>query len=142
MSIRTIDIAEEEAGERIDIFLVGKTGITRSQIQKRIEKGDVLVNSKPVNQHYRIKSNDSISVAEIKEKGEELIQENIPVTIFYRDESIIVVDNVRAWSYIRLRVTVRNADERGCIPLRKTCGHGRAACGRGLYTGSIRIHRG
>lgn len=92
MSIRTIDIVEEEAGERIDIFLVGKTGITRSQIQKRIEKGDVLVNSKPVNQHYRIKSNDNISVAEIEQKGEGLIQENIPITILYQDESIIVVD--------------------------------------------------
>jgi 23S rRNA pseudouridine1911/1915/1917 synthase len=79
VSIRNIDITEEEAGERIDTFLAGKTGITRSQIQKRIENGDVLVNSKPVSQNYRIRSNDSISVTEIAEKDEGLIPEDIPV---------------------------------------------------------------
>jgi 23S rRNA pseudouridine1911/1915/1917 synthase len=92
VSIRTIAIKEEEAGERIDTFLAGKTGITRSQIQKRIEKGDVLVNSKPVSQNYRIKSNDSISVTEIAEKGEGLIPENIPITILFKDEALIIVD--------------------------------------------------
>jgi 23S rRNA pseudouridine1911/1915/1917 synthase len=92
VSIRTIAITEEEAGERIDTFLAGKTGITRSQIQKRIEKGDVLVNSKPVSQNYRIKSNDSISVTEIAEKGEGLIPENIPINILFKDEALIVVD--------------------------------------------------
>ena len=92
MSIRTIAIKEEEAGERIDTFLAGKTGITRSQIQKRIEKGDVLVNSKPVSQNYRIKLNDSISVTEIAEKGEGLIPENIPINILFKDEALIIVD--------------------------------------------------
>ena len=92
MSIRNIDITEEEVGERIDTFLAGKTGITRSQIQKRIEKGDVLVNSKPVSQNYRIKSNDTVSLAEIAEKDEGLIPENIPINIFYQDEALIVVE--------------------------------------------------
>jgi 23S rRNA pseudouridine1911/1915/1917 synthase len=92
VSICNIDITEEEAGERIDTFLAGKTGITRSQIQKRIEKGDVLVNSKPVSQNYRIKSNDTVSLAEIAEKDEGLIPENIPINIFYQDEALIVVE--------------------------------------------------
>jgi len=91
-SVRTIAITEEEAGERIDTFLAGKTGITRSQIQKRIEKGDILVNSKPVSQNYRIKSNDTVSFAEIAEKDGGLIAENIPITILYKDQALIVVD--------------------------------------------------
>jgi 23S rRNA pseudouridine1911/1915/1917 synthase len=90
--IHNVNITEGEAGERIDTFLAGKTGITRSQIQKRIEKGEVLVNGKSVNQNYRIKSNDSISVTEIADKGEGLIPENIPVNILYKDEGLIVVD--------------------------------------------------
>jgi 23S rRNA pseudouridine1911/1915/1917 synthase len=52
----------------------------------------VLVNGNPVNQNYRIKSNDSISVTEIADKGEGLIPENIPVTVLYKDEALIVVD--------------------------------------------------
>jgi len=92
VSIRTIAITEEEAGERVDTFLAGKTGITRSQIQKRIEKGDVLVNGKPVSQNYRIKSNDRISVTEIAEKYEGLIPENIPIHILCKNDAFIVVD--------------------------------------------------
>ena len=92
MSIRTIAITEEEAGERIDTFLAGKTGITRSQIQKRMEKGDVLVNGRPASQHYRIKSNDSISVTEIAEKYEGLIPEDILINILHKDDALIVVD--------------------------------------------------
>jgi 23S rRNA pseudouridine1911/1915/1917 synthase len=92
VAIRAIEITEEEAGERIDTFLAGKAGITRSQVQKRLERGDVLVNGRPVKQNYRIKSNDNISVAQIVEKGEGLIPEDIPINILYKDEALIVVD--------------------------------------------------
>jgi 23S rRNA pseudouridine1911/1915/1917 synthase len=39
-------VPEESAGERLDIFLVGALGISRSQVQKMIEEKMVLVNNK------------------------------------------------------------------------------------------------
>jgi 23S rRNA pseudouridine1911/1915/1917 synthase len=90
--IDKISVEPSEAGERIDIFLAGKTGITRSQIQKLIEQGNVFVNNKPVNQNYRIRTNDLVSLSIPEKQAEGLIPENIPVDIFYKDEYLIVVN--------------------------------------------------
>jgi len=92
MSFQHISVRVQEAGERIDIFLAGKTGITRSQIQKLIEQDNVFVNDKPVNQNYRIRINDLISLSIPEKQDEGLIPENIPVEIFYKDEHLIVVN--------------------------------------------------
>jgi 23S rRNA pseudouridine1911/1915/1917 synthase len=81
-----------EKGERIDTFLAGKTGITRSQIQKLIESGDILVNEKAVSQHYRVKAQDTVSIG-VAEKGtEELVPEPIPLDILYKDDYLVVVN--------------------------------------------------
>lgn len=87
-----IIVSEEEAGERLDIFLAKKTGITRSQIQKHIEKGNVLLNEKIQTSNYKIKKNDLIYLNIPEEKESGLIPENIPIKIFYKDEYVIVVD--------------------------------------------------
>lgn len=92
MSFQHISVLVQEAGERIDIFLAGKTGITRSQIQKLIEQGNVFVNDKPVNQNYRIRTNDFISLSIPEKRDEGLIPENIPIDILYKDENLIVVN--------------------------------------------------
>lgn len=92
MSFQHISVRVQEAGERIDIFLAGKTGITRSQIQKLMEQGNVFVNDKPVNQNYRIRTNDLISLSIPEKQDEGLIPENIPVDIFYKDEHLVVVN--------------------------------------------------
>jgi len=81
-----------EGGERIDIFLAGETGITRSQIQKLIEQGNVSVNDRPVNQNYRIRTNELVSLSIPEKQDEGLIPEDIPVDIFYKDEHLIVVN--------------------------------------------------
>jgi len=81
-----------ESGERLDTFLARKTGITRSQIQKIITGGDVLVCGETVSGHYKIKGGDLI-VLKIPEKGQEaLIPEKLPVEILYRDRYVVVVN--------------------------------------------------
>jgi len=87
-----IVVQPAEKGERIDTFLAGKTGITRSQIQKIIEKGEIDVNGRVVAQHYRIKSEDVIRISREEGRDEELIPEPIPLDILYRDDHVIVVN--------------------------------------------------
>jgi len=87
-----IDVQPEETGERIDTFLARKIGITRSQIQKLIDEGNVLVNEKPVSQNYRVKTKDLINIRLIEKKNEELIPENIPLAILYKDNHLVVVN--------------------------------------------------
>jgi 23S rRNA pseudouridine1911/1915/1917 synthase len=92
MQIKNIIVQISETGERLDTFLAKKTGITRSQIQRLIEKGNVLVNNKDISQNYRLKAKDLISLRIPDKETEGLIPELIPIEILYRDEYLVVVN--------------------------------------------------
>lgn len=92
MPVQTIIVELSGAGQRIDTFLAEETGITRSQIQKLIDKSDVLVNRNPVNRDYRIRIKDVITVSISEEKGEGLVAEPLQIDIFYKDEHLVVVN--------------------------------------------------
>jgi len=83
---------EEDLNKRIDILAAEKTGITRSQIQKLIEKGYLLVNAKRVNQNYRVKSGDVIELTVTEESYINLIPEALTLEILYEDKFLIVVN--------------------------------------------------
>jgi 23S rRNA pseudouridine1911/1915/1917 synthase len=91
MDSETLIARLSDAGDRIDAYLAQETGITRSQIQKLIEKGNVLVNGQHVSQSYRIKASDSVSVRQEETKEHRLIPEALPLKIPYRDEHVAVV---------------------------------------------------
>jgi 23S rRNA pseudouridine1911/1915/1917 synthase len=92
MSGENFVVAVSEEGQRLDTFLAKKTGITRSQIQKFIEKSNVLVRGEKVRPNYRVKAKDLISLIIPEEKIEGLIPEPIPLEILYKDDHIIVVN--------------------------------------------------
>lgn len=92
MPVQTIIVPPSNLGERVDAFLADWTGITRSQIQKLLEKGDILVNGKASAPNYRIKTKDVITVNITGEKEEGLVPETIPIDILYEDEHVVVVN--------------------------------------------------
>lgn len=85
-------VTSYEAGQRIDVFLSVKIGITRSQIQKAIDRGDVSVNEKITENKYRVRHGDIILINIKDKKDEGLIPQNIPIEILFKDEHIIVVN--------------------------------------------------
>jgi 23S rRNA pseudouridine1911/1915/1917 synthase len=87
-----VTVQESEAGKRIDTFLARKTGITRSQIQRLMEKGDVLVNGSAAGQNDRVKADDRISLEVSAEETGELTPEPIPLEIFFSDKYVVVVN--------------------------------------------------
>src|SRR4030043_844171 len=92
MQIKNIIVRTTETGERLDTFLAKKTGITRSQIQRLIEKGNILVNNKDISQNYRLKAKDLIYLSIPDKETEGLIPEPIPIEILYKDEYLVVVN--------------------------------------------------
>ena len=90
--IQNIVVQTSEAGDRVDTLLARKTGITRSQIQKLITSGHVLVNGKDVDQNYRLKVKDLISLSVPEKETVGLIPEPIPIDILFKDEHIVVVN--------------------------------------------------
>lgn len=91
-NIRSIRVHNGEAGRRLDFFLAKKTKITRSQIQKFIDNGDVFVNNKSVSRNYKVKADDIITIKMHCKENDKLIPEPIPVEILYKDDYIAVVN--------------------------------------------------
>jgi 23S rRNA pseudouridine1911/1915/1917 synthase len=79
---------------RLDKFLTARIeNATRNKIQKGIEVGRVLVNTKQVQPNYKIKPADEIVVYSDKEAhGEEIIPENIPLNIVFEDDHIMIIN--------------------------------------------------
>jgi 23S rRNA pseudouridine1911/1915/1917 synthase len=91
-SVRNILVQFLEAGQRLDTFLANKTGITRSQLKKLIEKGNVLVHGKLENQNYKVKLEDLISLNIPEEKTDKFIPEPILLDILYKDDYLVAVN--------------------------------------------------
>lgn len=92
MDIKNIIVQPSETGERIDTFLAKKTGITRSQIQMLIEKGNIFVNGIQASQNYKVKSGDFIVIRMPEKETDDLIPEPIPLEILYKDRNLVVVN--------------------------------------------------
>ena len=79
---------------RIDKFLVARIEhASRNKIQKALEAGMVLVNSKQVQPNYKIRPKDEIIVYSDKEApGEEIIPEEMPLNIQYEDDQVMIIN--------------------------------------------------
>ncbi|ATL47631.1 RNA pseudouridine synthase [Chitinophaga caeni] len=88
----TVDKGQEPL--RIDKFLMQRIeGATRNKIQQAIENGHVLVNDKAVKSNYKIKPSDKIIVFSSKNpENNEVLPENIPLSIVYEDDDLMVID--------------------------------------------------
>lgn len=79
---------------RIDKFLFNKLESTsRSRIQAAANAGNILTNGSPVKPNYRVKPGDLVSVVlPHPPRKIELIPEDIPLSIVFEDEDVIVVN--------------------------------------------------
>ncbi len=80
--------------ERLDLYLTNSIeNATRSKIQKLIEAGLVIVNSKYVKSSYLVQPGDVIEASHpIAPRPEEAEPEEIPLDIIFEDEYLIVVN--------------------------------------------------
>ncbi len=86
-------VSTEDKGIRIDKFISLKLeNISRANIQKMIENGDILVNGETVKVSYKVEENDKIQIEFEEPKESHLEAEDIPLNIVYEDEDIIVVN--------------------------------------------------
>ncbi|HET6516438.1 MAG TPA: RluA family pseudouridine synthase [Thermodesulfovibrionales bacterium] len=92
MEKKDIIVRPLEAGQRVDTFLASRTGITRSQVQKLIEGGHILINERPGSTNYKVRAYDLVSVRMPEKETKGLIPEPLALEILYKDESIVVVN--------------------------------------------------
>jgi 23S rRNA pseudouridine1911/1915/1917 synthase len=79
---------------RIDKFLMNRLlNISRNRIQNAADAGNILVNEKPVKSSYKIKPADVISIVLPQPpRDTEIYPENIPLTIVYEDDYIVIIN--------------------------------------------------
>ena len=100
VSVRMIDIDSEDAGQRVDNFLLRVLkGVPKTRIYRIIRKGEVRVNKKRVTADYRIQDGDLVRVPPIRlaEKGDKVrpansVLEKLEEAIIYEDSKLIVVN--------------------------------------------------
>jgi 23S rRNA pseudouridine1911/1915/1917 synthase len=83
-----------QAPMRIDKFLMSRLpNVTRTKIQDGIHLGFVKVNDKTIKPNYKVHPSDTITVSLPQPpRDTEVVPENIPLTIVYEDEHLLVVN--------------------------------------------------
>ncbi|MGD9589024.1 MAG: RluA family pseudouridine synthase [Pyrinomonadaceae bacterium] len=82
-----------DAGRRLDAFLSDNVeGWSRSQLQKLIENGDVLVNEKPAKASYKLRPGDEIDIDLTEEPAARFEPEDIPLDIVFENEYLAVIN--------------------------------------------------
>lgn len=79
--------------ERIDVFLTRHVeNATRNKVQQAIRAGAVLVNGMTVRVSHPVAPGEVIHITLPKPPPQEALPENIPLTIVYEDDHVLVVD--------------------------------------------------
>ncbi|MGB9694952.1 MAG: RluA family pseudouridine synthase [Caldisericaceae bacterium] len=84
---------EADNSERLDLFLVEKSGKSRSSVQKLVRQGFVAVNGRIITKSsFLIKSGDVISYKEPELVALSLEKDEHPIKIVYEDKYLLIVD--------------------------------------------------
>jgi 23S rRNA pseudouridine955/2504/2580 synthase len=97
--VRTVEVDEELAGQRLDNFLVRLLkGVPKSHVYRMVRTGEVRVNSRRVDVTYRISCGDRIRVPPVRVAAPERLHSapsRPPVlarTVLFEDEQLLVID--------------------------------------------------
>jgi 23S rRNA pseudouridine1911/1915/1917 synthase len=89
MPLRSFDVDPPEAGGRLDRLAARHLGISRSAVQRIIQKGLLLVDGEEVVPSYRVRGGERVE-ARMPEEG--VSPEEIPVPVVFEDEHLLVVE--------------------------------------------------
>lgn len=85
-------VKEADSGKRLDAFCAEAAAISRSAAAKLIEDGFVSVCGKSVAKKYSVKAGDEVEIIFPEVRESEAFPENIPLSVVYEDEDIIVIN--------------------------------------------------
>jgi 23S rRNA pseudouridine1911/1915/1917 synthase len=91
--VKTLDLAADRPGERLDVFLARRVeDLSRSQARRLIDEGLVTVDGRPERPSHRLASGACVAATLPPAEEARPAAEPIPLTVIYQDEDVIVVD--------------------------------------------------
>ena len=88
----TFKITAENTGERLDSFLAKDPSLSRSAAARLCDEGSVTVNGAPAQKKRLLAEGDTVEVTLPEPIPDTAEPENIPLSVVYEDEDIIVID--------------------------------------------------
>ena len=94
-AVQWIEVAPEEAGQRLDNYLIARLkGVPKSHIYRILRSGEVRVNSRRVEASDRIAAGDRVRIPPVRvaERGEAVPAPHYRLPILHEDESFLAID--------------------------------------------------
>jgi 23S rRNA pseudouridine955/2504/2580 synthase len=94
-AVRWIDVSEDEAGQRIDNYLIARLkGVPKSRIYRILRSGEVRINSRRVEASDRVAAGDRIRIPPVRvaERGSSIPAPHFRMPILLEDEWLVAID--------------------------------------------------
>ncbi len=85
-------VTEADSGARLDAYVAEQSGLSRSAAARLIEEGGVTVCGAAAEKKYKVREHDRIELTLPEVKEYEAVPEDIPLSVVYEDDDIIVID--------------------------------------------------
>jgi 23S rRNA pseudouridine955/2504/2580 synthase len=94
-AVHWVEVGEEEAGQRIDNYLVARLkGVPKSRIYRILRSGEVRINSQRVDASRKIAAGDRIRIPPVRvaERDEAVPAPHFKLPILFEDEHLLAID--------------------------------------------------
>ncbi|NNM30893.1 MAG: RluA family pseudouridine synthase, partial [Akkermansiaceae bacterium] len=89
----TITVQDEDAGQRLDLFLAGRLeDLSRSRLQALVKSGHIMLNDEQSLPKAQVSAGDVITVEIPEPEVYEVTPQDIPLEILFEDEDLIVIN--------------------------------------------------
>ena len=87
-----LTVGDDAAGKRLDSFTAERTELTRSQVQRLIEEGSVLVCGAERKAKYPVRAGETVEITLPPPAPAEIAAQDIPLDVVYQDADIAVIN--------------------------------------------------
>src|SRR3954468_2659507 len=94
-AVRWIEVAEEEAGQRIDNYLLARLkGVPKSRIYRILRSGEVRINSQRVEASRKVVAGDRIRIPPVRvaERDEAVPAPHFKLPVLFEDDHLLAID--------------------------------------------------
>ncbi|HZW02226.1 MAG TPA: RluA family pseudouridine synthase [Candidatus Deferrimicrobium sp.] len=89
---RSLTVPEGAAGSRVDRFVADATGLSRAHVQRLIAEGLLTVDGQRLRARDPVRAGWHLELEVPEAASDEPLPEDIPLTVVYRDDDVLVVD--------------------------------------------------
>ena len=94
-AVRWIEVGEEEAGQRIDNYLLARLkGVPKSHVYRILRSGEVRINSKRAEASQKVVAGDRIRIPPVRvaEREEDVPAPHFRMPVLFEDDALIALD--------------------------------------------------